>query len=119
MAILSKSTPTALGSIGTVNTTPANTLLAASSTVTRWVRGITVVNGGTATTWNFGIGTAAILTAANSIWFGKTIAAGETFVHYFPGRGRRLMTPATDALIGFAGQANVSVSVEYDELDLT
>lgn len=116
---IAKSSPVSIGNLGTTNTSPANNILAASATVVRRVRGLTVVNNGTATNWSFGIGTGAALTAANSIWFQKTIAAGDTFVHFFPGRGRRLMTPATDVLMAFAAQANVSISVEYDEDDLT
>lgn len=120
MALLAKSTPVALGNLTTTNTSPTNNLApAASSTVTRWVRGILIVNNGTATTWNFGIGTGAALTAANSIWFGIPIAAGATFAYYWPGKGRRLMTPATDVLMAFAGAANVTIDVTYDELDLT
>lgn len=113
MAVLGKSTPVV--NLGTTNTSPANNILAASSTVTRYVRSILVVNNGTATTWNFGIGTGAALTAANSIWFGKAIAAGETFTYYWGGKGRKLNTPATDVIMAFAGQANVTLEVNYDE----
>lgn len=117
MAMLEKSVNNV--NLGTTNTTPANNILAASSTVTRWIRGITVVNNGAATTWNFAVGTAAILTAANSIWFGVPIAANATFVHHFPGRGLRLNTPATDVIMAFAGAANVSLVTDYTEQDLT
>lgn len=117
MALLDKSTLTV--NLGVTNTTPANNILAASSTVTRWVRGITVVNNGGAGSWNFAVGTAAILTAANSIWFGVPIAANATFVHYFPGRGLRLNTPASDVIMAFASGANMTLEVSYTEQDLT
>lgn len=117
MAYLEKSTRTF--NLGTTNTSPANRILAASSTVTRWVRGITVVNNGSFTNWSFSIGTGAVLTAANSLWFNIPIAAGATFIHNFPGRGARLNTPATDEIMAFAGAANVTLEIEYTELDLT
>lgn len=117
MALLSKSTLNV--NLTTTNTSPTNRILAASSTVTRWIRGITVVNNGSAGTWNFAVGTGATLTAANSIWFGISIAAGATFVHYFPGRGLRLNTPATDEIMAFASAANMTLEVSYDEQDLT
>lgn len=117
MALLEKSTLTV--NLGTTNTSPANNILAASSTVTRWIRGITVVNNGSAGTFNFAVGTGATLTAANSIWFAQAIAAGATFVHYFPGRGLRLNTPATDVIMAFASAANMTLQVSYTEQDLT
>lgn len=112
----SKSLPAATTNLGTTNTTPANNLLAASSAVNRWVRGITVTNvSGGALTWNFGIGTAAIMTAANSLFFGKQLDAGAVFTHQFPGKGRRLMTPATDVIMGFASGAGIVLDISYDE----
>lgn len=118
MASLNKTT--AVVNLGTVNNGAANVLApAASASVTRYVRSILVVNNGSATTWSFAIGTAATQTAANSIWFGKAIAAGETFTYYWGGRGRRLNTPATDVLMAFAGAANVTLEVNYAEDDLT
>jgi hypothetical protein len=117
MAMLEKSTLNV--NLGTTNTSPANRILAASSSVARWIRGITVVNNGGAGSWNFGVGTGAVLTAANSIWFGIPIAAGATFVHYFPGRGLRLNTPATDEVMAFASAANMTLEVSYSEQDLT
>ena len=121
MALLSKSVATV--NLGTTNTTPANRLLAASATVGRWLRGVTVRNnsGGTLT-WNFAWGTGAILTAANSAWFGASISPTSTaiangFVYQWPGRGVRLAT--TDEVMGFASGANVSMEFTYDELDLT
>jgi hypothetical protein len=116
MAQLSKTLRTV--NLGTSNAA-APTILAASSTVTRYIRSLLVVNNGTATTWNFAIGTAAILTAANSIWFGKAIAAGETFTYYWGGKGSRLMVPATDVVMAFAGATNVTLEFDYDEIDLT
>jgi hypothetical protein len=112
MAMLEKSVQSY--PLATANPT---TLLAASSTVTRWIRGITIVNNGSAGTWNFGATTTATLTAANAIWFGISIAAGATFVHFFPGRGLRL--GGTDIIAGFASATNMSLSVHYTEQDLT
>lgn len=117
MAMLDKSTLTV--NLGTTNTSPANNILAASSTVTRWIRGITVSNNGSAGTFNFAVGTGATLTAANSIWFGTPIGANSTFVHYFPGKGLRLNTPATDVIMAFASAANMTLTVHYSEQDLT
>lgn len=117
MAYLSKSVPTTLGNLGIVNTTPANQLLAASATVTRWVRGISITANGTSGTWNFAVAAAAVLTAVNSIWFGQAIAAGATFTYVFPGKGLRLK--ATDDIMAFASVANMTLAVIYDELDLT
>lgn len=116
MAMLEKSVNTV--NLGTSNAA-APTILAASTNVTRWIRGFTIVNNGSAGTWNFGFGTAAIMTAANSQWFGISIAAGATFVHFFPGRGARLNTPATDVIMAFASAANMSITVDYTEQDLT
>lgn len=115
MAILEKSTLTV--NLGIVNTTPANRILAASATVTRWIRGITIVNNNSAGSWNFAVAGGVILTAANSIWFGVPIAANATFVFYFPGAGLRLAT--TDEIMAFASLANMSLEVSYRELDLT
>jgi len=115
MALLDKSTLTV--NLGTTNTSPANNILAASSTVTRWIRGITVSNNGSAGTFNFAVGTGATLTAANSIWFGTPIGATSTFVHYFPGKGLRLL--GTDVIMAFASAANMALTVHYSEQDLT
>lgn len=122
MAMLEKSQTTL--NLGTTNTSPANNLTAgplgtASATVTRWIRGFTITNNGSAGTWNLAIGTGAVLTAANSLWFGTSIAAGATFVHFFPGRGVRLNVPASDILMGFASSANMSLTINYTEQDLT
>lgn len=114
MAYLEKSVNTV--NLGTSNAA-APTILAASATVGRWIRGFTIVNNGSAGTWNFGFGTAAIMTAANSQWFGISIAAGATFVHFFPGRGAKLS--GTDAIMAFASAANMSLTTDYTELDLT
>lgn len=117
MALLDKSTLSV--NLGTTNTTPANNILAASSTVTRWIKGIVVSNNGAAGSWNFAVGTAAILTAANSIFFGEPIAANGVFgPFYFPGRGLRLNTPATDVIMAFASAANMTLVVIYQEQDL-
>lgn len=118
MAMLEKSTQVV--NLGTTNTTPANNIApAASSAVSRWIRGFTIVNNGSAGTWNLAVGTGAIMTAANSQWFGIAISAGATFVHFFPGRGLRLNTPATDVIMAFASAANMSLTVNYTEQDLT
>lgn len=114
MAMLEKSTHTI--NLGTSNAA-APTILAASATVTRWIRGFVITNNGSAGTWNLGFHTAAIMTAANSEWFGISIAAGATFTHFYPGRGLRLA--GTDAIDAFASAANMSLSVNYTEQDLT
>lgn len=105
--------------LGTSNAA-APTILVASSTVTRVLRGFTFVNNNASSiAWNFGWGTAAIMTAANSQWFGITLPTQNTFVHNFPGFGARLNTPATDVIMAFASLANVSLTIDYDEYDLT
>lgn len=113
MAMLEKATHTI--NLGTSNAA-APTLLAASATVTRWIRGF-VITANAAGTWNLGFHTAAIMTAANSDWFGISIAAGATFTHFFPGRGLRLLS--TDAIDAFASVANMTLTVTYTEQDLT
>lgn len=117
MSLLSKSIPVSPFQLGTTNTTPANRLLAASATVGRWLRGITVVNNSAGTlTWNFAVGTGAILTAANSLWFGASLVTLGQFTYAFPGKGLRLS--GTDELMGFASGASVSLVAVYDELDI-
>ncbi len=115
MAQLSKSLN--LVNLNQTNTTPTNNILAASATVTRWIRGFVVVNNGSAGSFNLGWGTAAIMTAANSEFFGIAIAAGASFPFFYPGKGARLT--GTDVIMAFASAANMSLVLTYDELDLT
>jgi len=117
MALRVRNFPTGADTdLGTTNTSPANTLLAASATLTRYMRGLKVTNSTAATvlTWNFGIGTAAVLTAANATWFTVTIQPGATFVHYWPGKGRRV---DNQTVMGFASAAGVKLELSYDESD--
>lgn len=118
MAFLSKTAPASPFQLVTTNASAGDhTILALSTTETRWIRGFTIVANGTSGTWNFACATAAIQTAANSLWFGQAIAAGATFTYVFPGKGLRMLT--TDTLMGFASVANMACAVNYDVLDLT
>lgn len=108
-------TPSALLPLGTANTTPANNLLAASSSVTRYLRSLHIVNvSGSTQTWNFGVGAAAVLTSTNSEFFGESILAGATFDRYWGGKGRRL---DNQVIMGFASAAGVNLTLNYDESD--
>jgi hypothetical protein len=120
MALRARNFPTGVDAdLQTANTTPQTTILAGSATLTRYLRSLKVTNSTAATvlTWSFGIGAAAIMTATNSTWFGKTINPGETFTHYWGGKGRRLDGVATGNLLGFASAAGVKLEVQYDESD--
>lgn len=108
-------TPSQLLPLGTVNTTPANNLLAASATLSRYLRSIKVVNStATPATWNFGIGAAAVLTSANSEYFAQTIASNGEYTHYWGGKGRRVDNLT---IMGFASAAGVNLTLNYDESD--
>lgn len=101
--------------LGTTNTTPANTILAASSTLTRYVRSIKVTNSTTGTVnFSFAIGTAAILTATNATWFQVDVAGKATFTHYWGGKGRRL---DNQTIMAFASAAGLKLELQYDESD--
>lgn len=100
---------------GTTAAAPT-TLLAASATLTRYVRSLHPYNNDSASrTWNLEFG-AATLTALNSEPFGETIAANSRGNPiYFGGKGRRLDNTAISA---FASVTNVvTVDVVYDESD--
>lgn len=105
----------AVADLQTTNTTPANTLLAASATLTRYLRSIHVTNSTAGVlTWNFGMGTAAILTAVNAEHFAQSLAPGATFDRYFGGKGRRF---DNTTVMGFASAAGVKLTFVYDESD--
>lgn len=97
------------------NTSPANSLLAASATLTRYARGLKVTNSTTGTLqWSFGIGAAAVLTAVNATYFQKDILAKDTFTHYWSGKGRRF---DNQVVMGFASAVGVKFELQYDESD--
>jgi hypothetical protein len=116
MALRARNLPTAADAdLGTTNTSPANTLLAASSTLTRYARSLKVTNSSASVlTWNFGIGAAAVLTATNATWFGATLQPGATFTHYWGGKGRRF---DNQTVMGFASAAGAKLELQYDESD--
>lgn len=118
MALSAQNFPTAGDAdLGTTNTTPANTLVALSATLTRYARGLKVTNtSGSVATWNFGIGTAAILTATNATWFAKSIQPGDTFSYYWGGKGRKFLN---QTVMGFASAAGVKLELQYDQSDTT
>lgn len=91
-------------------------LLAASSTVTRYVRAIHVSNDTAGSlTWNYAF--AATATSAGPGVFGETIAANSRSAVYFGGKGARL---DNTAISGFASAAtSVSYEFIYDEVDIT
>lgn len=94
-------------------------LLAASSTLTRYIRQIQITNDtGTQQTWNLAY--AATATSAGPGWFGETIppntsgAAATTSINY-AGGGKRI---DNIAISGFAGNAtSVTYEILYDESD--
>lgn len=113
MALRRRSTTVVIAS---VSASAPTTLLAASSTLTRYIRSIHANNGDTsARQWSLEFG-AATLTALNSEPFGETIpASSRANPIYFGGGGRRLDNTAISA---FASVANVvSVDIVYDESD--
>jgi hypothetical protein len=116
MALRARTFPTAaLADLGATNTTPANTLVPASATLTRYLRSMHVTNSTAgALAWNFGIGTAAILTATNSMHFGQALAANATFDRYWGGKGHRV---DNQTIMGFASAAGVKFELNYDESD--
>jgi hypothetical protein len=117
MALRARNFPTGADTdLGSTNTSPANTLVATSAALTRYARSLKVTNSTTASTltWNFGIGAAAVLTATNATWFGKSLAPGETFAHYWGGKGRPFIN---QTVMGFASAAGVKLEFAYDESD--
>lgn len=104
--------------VAVVATTAAapTSLLAASSTLTRYVRSIHPNNNDASPrTWNLEYG-AATLTAANSEVFGENIAANSRGGPiYYGGKGRRIDNTQISA---FASVASVvTVDIVYDESD--
>ena len=102
--------------IASTTASAPTTLLAASSTLTRYIRSIHIANNDTsARTWNLEYG-AATLTAANSEVFGESVAANSrAYPIYYGGGGRRLDNVAISA---FASAASVLMAdIVYDESD--
>lgn len=89
-------------------------LLAASSTLTRYVRSVHVTNNtGSALTWNLAF--AATATSAGPGIFGESIPANSRADRYYGGKGKRLDNVA---IAGFASAAtSVSYEIVYDESD--
>lgn len=89
-------------------------LLAASSTLTRYVRSFHITNDtGASITWNLAF--AATATSAGPGVFGETILANARTDRYFGGKGFRLDNVA---ISGFASSAtSVSYQIVYDESD--
>jgi hypothetical protein len=89
-------------------------LLAASSTLTRYVRSIKIINDtGTQQTWNYAH--AATATSAGPGYFGKTLAPNDVFNDACYGKGSRLDNVA---ISGFASSAtSVTYEINYDESD--
>ena len=89
-------------------------LLAASSTLTRYVRSIHISNdSGSSVTWNLAF--AATATSSGPGVFGEALAANSRTDRYFGGKGFRLDNVA---ISGFASAAtSVSYQIVYDESD--
>jgi hypothetical protein len=89
-------------------------LLAASSSLTRYVRSVHVSNDtGGALTWNLAF--AATATSAGPGIFGESVPANSRADRYFGGKGFRLDNVA---ISGFASSAtSVSYQIVYDESD--
>jgi len=116
MALRARSTSVIIASTSAAAPTA---LLTASSTLTRYIRSISVYNNdSSARTWNLEFG-AATLTAANSEPFGESIAANSARAAgpiYYGGKGRRIDNTAISA---FASAASVvMVDIVYDESDV-
>lgn len=89
-------------------------LLAASATLTRYVRSIHVSNNsGGALTWNLAY--AATATSAGPGIFGESLPANSRADRYYSGKGKRIDNVA---ISGFASSATaVSYEIVYDESD--
>lgn len=89
-------------------------LLAASSTLTRYVRSFHISNDtASAVTWNLAF--AATATSAGPGIFGESLPANSRTDRYFGGKGFRLDNVA---ISGFASSATaVSYQIVYDESD--
>lgn len=111
MAALSKSVTYEL-----TNADATVTGLAASATVTRWIRSLHVTNqGATTPTWSVGVN--ATYTGATALVATKTLAANATDAIYFGGKGRRVDNLNVRALA--SANSVVTLTIVYDEIDLT
>ena len=105
-----------------VATSPANRVLAASTTVNRYIKGIFATNTtSSAITLNIGIGVAATLTAANAdVCFGLSIPAnaGSYPVVQYPstaqGPGRKALgVGSLNEIMAFASNTGILLNVIY------
>jgi hypothetical protein len=89
-------------------------LLAASSTLTRYVRSYHITNdSASAVTWNLAF--AATATSAGPGVFGESLPANSRTDRYYGGKGKRLDNVV---ISGFASAAtSVSYEIVYDESD--
>jgi|ERR1044071_3750574 hypothetical protein len=89
-------------------------LLAASASVTRYVRSIHITNDSASTvTWNLAY--AATATSAGPGIFGESLPANSRTDRYYGGKGKRL---DNTAISGFAlTAASTSYEIVYDESD--
>jgi hypothetical protein len=105
--------------VGTTNTTPANTLLAADATLNRWFRGIFITNTTSGIIQlNLGIGTAAIVSSTNGdVAFNFDIPAKVASfpLVQWPGRGRKALLGTVNVLFGFASGAGLILTAIYDK----
>lgn len=102
--------------VASTSASAPTSILAASSTVTRYIRSIHPTNNdSSARTWNLEYGSST-LTAANSDVFGESIAANtRAYPIYYGGGGRRIDNVQISA---FASAASVvMLDVVYDESD--
>lgn len=89
-------------------------LLAASATLTRYIRSFHITNDSTSTaTWNLAY--AATATSAGPGVFGETVPANSRTDRYYGGKGKRIDNVA---IAGFASAATaISYEIVYDESD--
>ncbi len=104
--------------VGTTATSTANRILAASSAVNRWIRGIYATNStGSAITLNVGIGAAATLSSSNAdVAFGASIPANAASypVAQYAGQGRRAIGAGSlNEIMAFASGAGLTLTVVY------
>lgn len=104
-------------SLGATNTTPANNLIAASATLTRYIRSIIPYNNDSVPRqWNF-TPSAAIITAANGQPFNETLPANGRGTPIYPG-GKGMRIDINTTFSAFASVASVvTLDIEYDESD--
>lgn len=106
--------------VSTTATSTANRILAASSAVNRFVRGVYATNTtASAITLNVGIGAAATLSASNAdVAFGASIPANASSypVAQYGGRGRRAVgSGSVNEIMAFAGGAGLLLTVVYED----